>query len=71
MATLNDAIAADTTNLGRGYRIGHSFFMPNEPGEYGSEWFERVIRADIIPLLEEYWFDKPDTVNHWRAHLLA
>jgi 5-methylcytosine-specific restriction protein B len=32
MENLNEAIASDSQNLGRGYRIGHSFFCPKDRG---------------------------------------
>jgi hypothetical protein len=71
MMALNDAIAADTTNLGRGYRIGHSFFTPGGvQGERGAAWYKAVVETEIVPLLQEYWFDQPDKVAHWRARLL-
>ncbi len=68
---LNAAISADTTNLGPGFRIGHSFFVPTEHEAVGDGWFERVIDTEIRPLLEEYWFDAPEKVDHWCTRLLA
>lgn len=72
MTALNEAIASDAANLGRGYCIGHSFFTPTDgDGEHGDAWYKAIIGVEIIPLLEEYWFDQPDKVNQWRARLLA
>jgi len=71
MTALNAAIAADTTNLGRGYCIGHSFFTPAGDGEHGSGWYRKIVETEIVPLLEEYWFDQPDKVAQWSARLLA
>jgi 5-methylcytosine-specific restriction protein B len=71
MMALNAAIAADTTNLGRGYCIGQSFFTPVGDGEHGLHWYNKVVETEIVPLLEEYWFDQPDKVEQWRAKLLA
>ena len=71
MTSLNAAIAADTTNLGRGYCIGHSFFTPQTKADYGSEWLHKILTTEIIPLLDEYWFDQPDKVAHWTKTLLA
>jgi len=71
MMALNDAIAADTTNLGPGYCIGHSFFTPADAdGERGTDWYKAVVENKIVPLLQEYWFDQPDKVTQWRARLL-
>jgi 5-methylcytosine-specific restriction protein B len=71
MTALNDAIAADTTNLGPGYCIGHSFFTPtNAEGERGANWYKSVVESEIMPLLQEYWFDQPDKVGQWRGRLI-
>jgi hypothetical protein len=71
MTALNDAITADTTNLGRGYCIGHSFFTPERAGgDLGDDWYKAVVETEIVPLLHEYWFDQPDRVAQWQAHLL-
>ena len=70
MTALNQAISEDRTNLGAGYRIGHSFFVPPEGFEYDAGWYHRVIETEIFPLLEEYWFDDPDKAEHWRQQLL-
>jgi MoxR-like ATPase len=57
MTALNEMILNDTASLGRGYQIGHSFFVP-EPGQIvNPEWMEEIIECEIIPLLEEYWCD--------------
>jgi chromosome segregation protein len=54
MTGLNAAIAEDTLNLGPGFRIGHSFFVPAESQSPNRSWFEQVIATEIRPLLEEY-----------------
>jgi AAA domain (dynein-related subfamily) len=55
MERLNEMIAGDR-NLGSGYRIGHSFFVPNGP-KADAEWLEDIIAHEILPLVEEYWVD--------------
>ncbi len=60
MQDLNQEIAKDTSNLGKGYCIGHSFFCPEIEGEYGEDWYREVIQFEIAPLIREYWFDKPE-----------
>jgi 5-methylcytosine-specific restriction protein B len=61
MGQLNQRIAEDQKNLGRGYCVGHSYFCTSDNNQvYGSNWYENVIRTEIEPLLEEYWFDDPD-----------
>jgi 5-methylcytosine-specific restriction protein B len=60
---LNKKIAADSTNLGPGFEIGHSYFCPSEVGDYGEEWLRLILKTEIVPLLEEYWFDNPKRVK--------
>jgi len=60
VGALNEVIAADTKNLGHGFRIGHSFFCPLEPAKDSAEWYNSVIDQEIGPQLEEYWFDDPE-----------
>lgn len=50
---LNVDIAGDES-LGEGFCIGHSYFCGHKAD---SEWIENVVRYDICPMLEEYWFD--------------
>lgn len=72
MGDLNATIADDRTNLGPGFRIGHSFFLPRESDKsevLDEEWYARVIDTEIMPLLEEYWFDDPDQIEIWRQRL--
>jgi hypothetical protein len=70
MTALNRAIGEDRANLGPGYRIGHSFFVPPEGFEYDPGWYRRVIETEICPLLEEYWFDDLDKADSWHQKLL-
>jgi len=72
MSALNDDIAGDQTNLGYGFCIGHSFFCAAGDDEaLGESWYKRVIDTEIVPLLEEYWFDNPDRANEWHRRLIA
>lgn len=71
MGQLNDTIGQDSKNLGSGYKIGHSFFCPNEKGSYGEEWYKRIVKYEIEPLLHEYWFDNKEKVETEKNHLLA
>ena len=71
MNSLNDEIGKDRS-LGTQYRIGHSYVTPHHGSQIadGRAWFKDVARTEIIPLLEEYWFDAPDKVNAAAAKLL-
>jgi 5-methylcytosine-specific restriction protein B len=58
MVHVNRVIAEDTANLGAGFCIGHSFFCATEKGVVPDwNWFERIIKTEIGPLLREYYFD--------------
>ncbi len=54
--SLNQKIQSDK-NLGEGFQIGHSFFCTNKMNKPENEWFKDIIKYEIAPLLEEYWFD--------------
>ena len=72
MTALNAVIAADTANLGPGFEIGHSYFVPRKEDDLlDRDWYERVIRYEIEPLLAEYWFDQPEKVAYEVEKLLA
>ena len=63
----------ETSNdLGAGFRIGHSFFVPNGKVSDSKVWYSSVIQNEIAPLLREYWFDKKKSeVDQEIEHLLA
>ncbi|WP_369026391.1 DUF3578 domain-containing protein [Qipengyuania sp. RANM35] len=71
MNQLNDVIGADHHNLGDGYRIGHSFFVPTSQVDDAKAWYRLTIETEIRPLLEEYWFDERERANKWVEQLLA
>ncbi|MEH6714292.1 MrcB family domain-containing protein [Parasphingorhabdus flavimaris] len=71
MEELNAEIGADRVNLGPGFCVGHSFFVPQELVKDAQTWFARVVRTEIYPLLQEYWFDEPTKAEKWRDKLLA
>ncbi|WP_257309753.1 AAA family ATPase [Geothrix fuzhouensis] len=61
MKRLNKEIVEDTSNLGPGFSIGHSYFCDIN----SAEDYQRVIRFKIAPLLREYWFDDPKKSDRW------
>jgi AAA domain (dynein-related subfamily)/Mrr N-terminal domain len=71
MNALNEVIAADTKNLGPGYQIGHSYFCPRNGMKPSEDWYRRVIESEIVPLIQEYWFDNEHKVKEQRSALLA
>ena len=70
MNELNKAIA-DDKNLGSGFQIGHSYFCPQDDIVPDENWYRRVVRTEIIPLIQEYWFDEPKKVEKQQYDLLA
>lgn len=68
--TLNEKIKSDK-NLGEGFQIGHSFFCNNKNNKSEKEWFEDIVKYEIAPLLEEYWFDDIETSQNKVKSLLA
>ena len=68
---VNRMIADDTANLGRGYLVGHSFFVPRTQIEDGDAWYRAIIEWEILPLLQEYWVDDPARLERVRSLLLA
>lgn len=63
---LNLEILKDPS-LGNGFCIGHSYFCGQE--ECTDEWMQSVVEYDIIPMLEEYWFDDPTKLQKWQNQL--
>ncbi len=70
MNALNKQISEDRS-LGAQFKIGHSYVTPNAQIRDGKKWFEQIIRAEISPLLEEYWFDNRDQAESATDKLLA
>lgn len=64
---LNDAIAADDS-LGKGFRIGHSFFCNLNPIS-AEESLSEIVNYEIVPLIREYWFDETEKAEKWAADL--
>lgn len=63
---LNDCISNDES-LGDGFRIGHSYFCTDQ--EVTDEWLSTVLKYELLPLLNEYWFDEKSKVDEWLRKL--
>lgn len=63
---LNSEIEKDV-NLGKGFKIGHSYFCKYENT---NNWYEEIIKYEIAPLIEEYWFDDQEKANRYIEELL-
>ena len=63
---LNNEIAEDES-LGTGFQIGHSYFCDCE--KCTTEWMNEVVEYEIIPMLNEYWFDNKAKYKKWTEKL--
>ncbi len=72
MVALNEDIRKDNL-LGINFQIGHSYFCPNKTdfSQLGRSWYDKIIKLEIIPLLQEYWFDDTDRVDDLKDRLLS
>lgn len=55
--SLNNLNIAISDDLGPGFEIGHSFFTPTDNLKFDEDWYKGIIEFEIIPLLQEYYFD--------------
>ncbi len=72
MRELNNAIS-DDSRLGEQFQIGHSYFTPAKGHEVANEkkWYQQVVRTEIAPLLDEYWYDDPETAMKYVDELMS
>ncbi|MGY6464193.1 AAA family ATPase [Corynebacterium sp. UMB8791] len=79
LADLNQDIHDDQL-LGPEYQIGHSYIVPTERIDTQANvdapaktraWLQVVTDTEILPLLEEYWFDNHDKVAKAKSQLTA
>lgn len=67
--SINRLIKEDT-GLGEGFLVGHSYFCnPPEGTEEQSLWFKNIIEFEVLPLLEEYWFDQLDKLERVKSFI--
>lgn len=65
---LNEHISKDDI-LGEGFRIGHSYLCFDGDDEVTDNSLRAVIKHEILPLLDEYWFDERSKVEQWAKKL--
>ena len=72
MNGLNEEIANENL-LGLNYQIGHSYFCPNKSdfSQLNRDWYLDIIETEIVPLIQEYWFDNQDRVEELKNRLIA
>lgn len=75
LTDLNATITEDP-GLGAGFTVGHSYLSPpSESLKQGTaleeidEWLNSVVEDELVPLLEEYWFDEPSNAAVWAGKL--
>lgn len=66
LGNINLEIEKDV-NLGKGFRIGHSYFCNFQDLD---KWYEEIIKYEIQPLIEEYWFDEEEKAKSYVEELL-
>lgn len=62
--------------LGDQFVIGHSFLTPaktftDQSAEATWNWFQKIVRTELRPLLQEYWLDDQPTLVETLARLTA
>lgn len=62
---INRAISNDDS-LGKGFCIGHSYFCDYDGDE---AMLEDIVEHDLIPLLEEYYYDDRRRFEQWADDL--
>ncbi len=70
LGKLNETIRGDR-ELGRGFEVGHSYFVPDDGDKPSEDWCRHIVDTQIAPLLREYWFDSPEDVEKAVAGLTA
>jgi 5-methylcytosine-specific restriction protein B len=72
ITSLNAEITS-ATSLGPQFRIGHSFVTPDieETISDADGWFRAKVETEIGPLLDEYWYDAPETARAAKAKLMT
>lgn len=63
---LNEFIKKDES-LGDGFMIGHSYLCTKTA--VSDQRIEAIVKYEILPLLNEYWFDTKSNLNHWATRL--
>ncbi len=81
LARLNVEIAEDPS-LGEGFMIGHSYFTNAplnqdsslSPDQWYKEfhgWLSNVVLFDLLPQIQEYWYDDKEKRETWKDKLLG
>ncbi|SLM90251.1 hypothetical protein CZ765_07080 [Corynebacterium casei] len=72
LGDLNRSIIEDP-GLGAGFAVGHSYLTPPRNFAASSQdvgaWLTSVVEDELVPLIDEYWFDEPNTADRWAERL--
>lgn len=63
---LNKDILEDKT-LGKGFCLGHSYFCNID--ECTNDLLKDIVDFDILPMINEYWFDENEKLLYWEKKL--
>lgn len=73
ISDVNRTIEQDP-HLGANYLVGHSYLCPRAAdldGHSAKDWYRGTVATQILPLLEEYWFDDAKRLEEARRRLLG
>lgn len=56
-------------DLGEGFEIGHSYFVDSIDVNNFKKSYDLIIKYEIIPLIEEYWYDDENKINEYKELL--
>lgn len=65
-------IIRDNQALGPAFTIGHSYLTTSQSikDDQADKWFTTIVKTEIMPLLEEYWFHEPEQIEEAKKILL-
>lgn len=71
MIELNKKISDDQA-LGPAFTIGHSYLTTSQSikDDQADKWFTTIVKTEIMPLLEEYWFRGTEQIKEAKDILL-
>lgn len=64
-----NAVIAEDDALGEGFCVGHSYFCGLDHESATRERLSSIVEYELVPLLEEYWFDEPSKIREWSGEL--
>lgn len=66
MKTINDKIIS---KLGENFVIGHSYFVTKKENIEFNLFLKQIFKYEILPTIEEYFFDDEDTINELKSDM--